>query len=149
MTDDQFTVELKAGNAMVRAGDRAGGRAHLEALWARAAEDPFRQCVAAHHLADAQDDLSDELAWDLRALDAALRCIEADIPTGQSIAAFMPSLHVSLAQDYARLRQFAQAREHLAAGRDFAVHLPDDAYGQQIRAAIVHLAGRLDELPLD
>jgi len=149
MTDDPFTAELMAGNALVQAGDRAGGRTRLEALWAGAEGAPFRQCVAAHHLADAQDNPADELAWDLRALEAALRCTEVDVPPGQSLAAFMPSLHVSLAQDYAGLRQFAPARRHLAVGREAAGRLPDDAYGQLIRSAIKHLAQRLDELPLD
>jgi hypothetical protein len=146
---DPITTEMMAATAMVRGGDRPGGRRRLEALLLRIAEDPspFLECVVCHHLADAQDELADELAWDVRALDAALRCTEAEAQRHRQalpLAAFMPSLHVNLAEDYFKLGDTARSREHLAAARGFTGALPDDAYGQMIRRGIERLGKRID-----
>lgn len=139
-------TELMAATAMVRAGDRAGGRDRLEAMLARLIEDPdpVVECVVCHHLADTQDDLTDELNWDLRALDASLRCTEAQAQRHQlSIGLFKPSLYVNLAEDYFKLGDLAQSREHLTTARELTGHLADDAYGQMILRGIERLAGQL------
>ncbi len=54
-------------------GDREEARERLLGLWAELGEDgdPLHRCTLAHYLADTQDDPTDELAWDLRALSAA------------------------------------------------------------------------------
>src|SRR3954453_17280194 len=54
-------------------GDREEARRRFLDLWAELGEDgaPLHRCTLAHYLADTQDDPSDELAWDLRALSAA------------------------------------------------------------------------------
>jgi hypothetical protein len=147
VTTDPTMTEIMAATAVVRGGDRSGGRSRLEALWAGFGSDPdpFYACVLSHHMADLQDEITDELAWDLRALEAALRCTEADAERHQaSIAGFMPSLHTSLAQDYYKLGDFARSREHLAQARGFTSHLADDAYGQLILGAIARLARGLE-----
>jgi hypothetical protein len=150
MTTDPITAEIMAANQMVRDGDRAGGRALLEAIWSRIeGVSPIHECLLAHHMADVQDVPAQELAWDLRALEAAGRCTDDDVrrhtPT-TTLTAFMPSLHMSLAQDYLRLRDIARSREHLAAAQRFAGVLADDAYGELIRGAMARLAQRLDGL---
>lgn len=147
MTPDPIMTEVMAAVALARDGDREGGRRRMEALSARfeGDPDPFCECILAHHMADLQDDIADELAWDQRALEAALRCPEADAARHQaSIAGFMPSLHVSLAQDYYKAGDFARSREHLAAGREFTHHLADDAYGQLIQGAMERLTKGLE-----
>src|SRR6202044_3354999 len=75
---DPIAAEIAAAAGVLRGGARSGGRCALEAVWSRIAADPepLHECVLAHHLADAQDDPADELAWDIRALDAGLRCAD-------------------------------------------------------------------------
>ena len=51
-------------------GERERGRAELLACWRASEDEPAQRCVLAHHLADLEDHLDDEGAWDQRALDA-------------------------------------------------------------------------------
>jgi len=149
VTAEEITAEMTAAIQQLRGGDRSGGRQALEVVWAKIADDPepMHECVLAHHMADAQDDLTDELAWDVRALDAASRCGPTTTwgpQQGLSIGLFMPSLHVNLAEDYFKLGDPARSREHLALAREFVGELADDAYGQLIRRGIERLARQLD-----
>jgi hypothetical protein len=148
MSDDPVMDEILAAITGFLRGDRVGGRAALETIWARIAHDrqPIHECTLAHYLADAQDDLASELAWDLRALSAARRCTDADAALHAglpSIAVFLPSLHANLAEDYFKLRDLSRAREHLAAANTSAGHLKDDAYGRLVRGGIERLAQKL------
>src|SRR5205085_9094605 len=100
--------EIMSAAARLQSGDRAGARTGLEAVWARIAAnpEPMHEVALSHSMADAQDDPQQELGWDLRALEAALRCTDADADAhsqAASIAAFLPSLHVNLAEDYLKL----------------------------------------------
>lgn len=133
----------------LQSGDRDGARAQLAAIWARieSAPEPIHECTLAHYMADTQDAIADELSWDLRALNAALRCTDADAQQHSqafSIGAFMPSLHLNLADDYFRLGDIEPARMHLASARSFADRLSDDPYGQMIRGGIERLAKKLE-----
>ena len=76
---DPFTTELMAATAFMRGGDKALSRSRLQALWERIVGNPVHEFVLAHQMADAQDDPEEELAWDLRALDSAHRCTDADV----------------------------------------------------------------------
>jgi len=145
---DPFTTDLMAAAAPMRAGDKATSRVRLQALWDRIAGNSVYEFVLAHQMADAQDDLNEELAWDLRALDSARRCTDADVQRyypQSSMAAFWPSLHINLAEDYFKLGDLEQSRAHLTLARDFATHLPDDPYAQLIRRGIERLAKNLDK----
>lgn len=149
MNTHPIMSEIMAANALARGGDRTGARAKFDAVWSRFADDPdpVLECVLAHHMADAQDDPAEELAWDIRALDAALRCTDADAQRHQpavSIAGFMPSLHTNLAEDYFKLGDSARSREHLASARSFAGNLAHDPYGHMIRGGMERLAKKLD-----
>jgi len=133
------------------AADRDAARARLAAVWAEVeAGDPLHRCVVAHYLADLQDDVRDELRWDLRALAAADEVTQeraaafAGEPGGAlDVRALYPSLHLNLGDDYRRLGAAAQAREHLALALAVEHVLPDDGYGRMIRGGIAHLAQRL------
>jgi len=145
---DPIAAEITAAVSALRGGDRSGGRRALEAIWSRIADDPqpLHECVLSHHLADAQDDAANELAWDLRALEAALRCADAEAWGQQqnlSMTLFMPSLHVNLAEDYFKLGDIARSQDHLASARSCVSHLPNDAYGQLIHRGIERLARQL------
>ncbi|OKK17665.1 hypothetical protein AMK16_23065 [Streptomyces sp. CB00455] len=60
---------------------------------------------------------------------------------------FYPSLHLSLATDYVKLRRPEAARVHLARARAATVALADDGYGNGVRAAIARLERRLATEP--
>jgi hypothetical protein len=154
-------------------GDREEARHRLLQLWAEIGEDgtPLHRCTLAHYMADTQDDPDTELAWDLRALSAADElsggrpsghatdrpavCL-ADRPWGHTgecpdvlaVRAFYPSLHLSLAADYAKLGRPAAARSHLRLARAALAVLDDGVHGDGIRTALGRLEARLDEAGL-
>ncbi|MGW7424195.1 hypothetical protein ACWGJB_29915 [Streptomyces sp. NPDC054813] len=125
------------------AGDREEARGRLLDLWAELGEhgEPLHRCTLAHYLADTQDDPSDELAWDLRALSAA-----DEAEGAEGLRGFYPSLHLNLAADYVKLGRTEAARTHLRRARGAAAAaLGDDGYGDGVRAAISRLELRLGE----
>jgi hypothetical protein len=133
-----------------RGGDREEARDRFLELWAEIGEDgdPLHRCTLAHYMADTQDDPSDELAWDLRALSAAEELTDDRVAAHhQSLAvrAFHPSLHLNLAADYVKLGRSEAARSHLSRARGTVGVLGDDDYGDGIRAAIGRLELTLDE----
>ncbi|MCH0540990.1 hypothetical protein I3F58_15710 [Streptomyces sp. MUM 203J] len=132
---------------LLHAGDREEARNRFHALWARIGEDgdPLHRCTLAHYMADAQDDPDAELAWDLRALNAARASGDAR-PAARDAAAALralyPSLHLNLAADYLKLGRPDDARVHLRWARGAAGALGDDGYGAGVRASMERL-GRL------
>jgi hypothetical protein len=155
MSDVDFVVnqdpvmdEIADAIAFLHGGDRPKARSRFKAIWSRIAGNPeaFHECVLSHYMADAQEDMQHELAWDLRALDAALRCTDAEAQRYQgslSIAAFMPSLHLNLADDYRKLGDLPRSKQHLALAQKTTESLADDPYGQMIRRGIDSLATKL------
>lgn len=98
-------------------------------------------------MADVQDDVHEELMWDLRALAAAdrvtdERVAQAGVPL--SVAGFYPSLHLNLSECYRKLGDPGRAREHLQQARAGIGALGDDEYGQLIRGGLERLAEQLD-----
>lgn len=107
-------------------------------------------------MADTQDDASDELAWDLRALSAAqelsderiAEVVQHDVVQHEgalAVRALYPSLHLNLAADYVKLDRPDAARTHIRRARGAADALGDDSYGDGVRAAIGRLELRLGE----
>jgi hypothetical protein len=134
---------------LLHGGDREEARDRFLDLWAEIGDegDALHRCTLAHFMADAQDDPSDELAWDLRALSAADELTDEQVTERhRSLAAraFYPSLHLNLAADYVKLGRREAARGHLGVARENAGVLGDDAYGDGIRAGIGRLETRLD-----
>ncbi|MFC9909567.1 hypothetical protein [Streptomyces sp. NPDC059862] len=132
------------------AGDREEARHRFLQLWAEIGEDgdPLHRCTLAHYMADTQDDPSDELAWDLRALTAAEELTDDRLAAHEdalAVRALYPSLHLNLAADYVKLGRSEAARTHLHRARGAADALGDDSYGEGVRAAIGRLALRLGE----
>ena len=129
-------------------GDREEARGRFLQLWAEIGEDgdPLHRCTLAHYLADTQDEPTDELAWDLRALSAAeeLTGVRPAAPDGTpAVRGFFPSLHLNLAADYVKLGRREAARGHLRRARGTAEALGDDPYGQGVRAAMDRLEREL------
>ncbi|GGJ55603.1 hypothetical protein [Streptomyces brasiliensis] len=129
-------------------GDREEARRRLLDLWAEIGEDgdPLYRCTLAHYLADTQDDPSDELAWDLRALSAADEVTDGRAGGDPAaVRGFYPSLHLNLAADYVKLGRAEAARTHLTRAHGTADALGDDGYGDGVRAAIRRMELRLAE----
>ena len=97
-------------------------------------------------MADAQDDVHDELVWDQRALAAA--DLITDARTAQAgltlpAAGLYPSLHLNLSECYRKLGDLARAREHLQRAQATIGVLGDDEYGRLIRGGLEQVAERL------
>jgi hypothetical protein len=108
--------------------------------------DPFHCCALAHSMADVQDDVNEELAWDLRALGAADLLTDERAACGGVIglvAGFYPSLHLNLGECYRKLGDLDRAHEHLDRGRASVRALGNDGYGQMIKNGLDRLADRL------
>ncbi|MGW0883366.1 hypothetical protein [Streptomyces sp. NPDC002671] len=128
-------------------GDREEARRRFLELWAEIGEEgaPLHRSTLAHYLADTQDDPEDELAWDLRALSAAEELTDGRGGDPLTVRGFYPSLHLNLAADYVKLGRLDAARSHLHRARRASDSLPDDGYGNGVRAAIDRLELRLSE----
>ncbi|MFC7386951.1 tetratricopeptide repeat protein [Sphaerisporangium rhizosphaerae] len=110
--------------------------------------EPLHVCVLAHSMADVQDDVHEELLWDLRALAAADRVTDdqvAQAGVAIPVAGLYPSLHLNLGDCYRRLGDLDRAREHLQQARAGMGALGDDGYGKLIRGGLERLAERLGE----
>lgn len=99
------------------ATDRAAGRRALTRLWdTLAPSDAAGRCILAHYLADAQDDLNDEIAWDETALVESAKVSDDDLRAiypALRVSGFMSSLHLNLSDGYRRLGRFEAAGRHL------------------------------------
>ncbi|GII27005.1 hypothetical protein [Planotetraspora mira] len=132
-------------------GQREAARDLFEQIWddiGGEQGDPLHVCVLAHSMADVQDDMHQELMWDLRALAAA--DLVTDERVGQagvtlSVAGLYPSLHLNVSECYRKLGDLGRAREHLRQARAQIGALGDDEYGQLIRGGLDRLAEQLDE----
>jgi hypothetical protein len=156
---DEVMDRIGAAITLGRRGDRADARERLTKIWteistdaaggAPAGGDAFHRCVLAHYLADLHDEPREELAWDLRALEAAGSLTDERVQehhVSLRIRGFYPSLHLNLADVYRRLGEPAKAREHLAEAERRVDALGDDAYGEGVRAALARLSDRLAEV---
>ncbi|MFI6739687.1 tetratricopeptide repeat protein [Nonomuraea sp. NPDC050451] len=108
--------------------------------------DPLHVCVLAHSMADVQDDVHQELMWDLRALAAAdlitdERVAQAGVTL--SVAGLYPSLHLNLSECYRKLGDLDRAREHLQQAQATIGALGDDGYAQLIKSGLERIAEQL------
>jgi hypothetical protein len=146
MTPEPMLVRIQEAAAL---DDQDDARDELAEIWDELGPsgDPLHRCALAHAMADLQDDPSDELKWDLRALDAAglisdERAREAGMVA--TVVSFQPSLHLNIAEAYRKLGEPWDARDHLDLGLAAVDALPDDGYGRMIRAGLERLAARLE-----
>lgn len=146
MITDRTILRIGEAAQLNQSGDRDAARRLLTEIWDEIGGeqgDPLHRCVLAHTMADVQDDVREELGWDLRALAAVElitdeRHAEAGIP--MPVAALYPSLHLNLGECYRKLGELDSAREHLRQAQATIGALGDDAYGQLIRDGLDRLA---------
>ncbi|MEP9357215.1 hypothetical protein [Sphingomonas sp. KR3-1] len=138
--------EVMAAVALLQGGDHVQAREKLLALWASldAGGTHVERCTVAHFLADTEEDVADELGWDLRALHAATGAGlgQDHDPLAPGLDAFLPSLHLNVGDACRRSGDIAHARLHADHGLARAHALPDDGYGGTIRAGLERLRDR-------
>lgn len=130
-------------------GRREAARDLFTRLWGEIGGergDPLHVCVLAHAMADVQDDVRQELTWDLRALAAAdLITDERVAQAGVTlpVAGLYPSLHLNVSDCYRKLGDLDSAREHLRQARATIGALGDDEYGRLIKGGLERLTAEL------
>ncbi|MEU8156195.1 hypothetical protein AB0B94_21280 [Micromonospora sp. NPDC048986] len=140
-TADSTMTRIIEAVQLGQSGAPARARELLTALWDELGPtgDALHRCTLAHYLADLQDSTEAELTWDERALaavsDLSDERAQRYLPSLQ-VQAFLPSLYLNLADCHRRLGNVGAAREHLARAREHLPLLPDDPYGESIRAAV-------------
>ncbi|WP_262402191.1 hypothetical protein [Actinomadura sp. CNU-125] len=110
--------------------------------------DPLHVCVLAHSMADVQDDVHQELMWDLRALAAVGQVTDERVAQAGvllSVVGLYPSLHLNLSDCYRKPGDPGRAREHLQQARAGIGARGDDEYGRLIKGGLDRLAEQLDE----
>ncbi len=146
---DAVMARIGEGNALRERGEREAARDLFAQVWSEIGGetgDPLHRCALAHSMADVQDDVHEEQAWDLRALAAADLLTDEGAARGGvaiSVAGFYPSLHLNLGESYRKLGDLDRAQEHLDRGRAAVNALGNDGYGQMIKGGLDRLADRL------
>ncbi|MFY1668850.1 tetratricopeptide repeat protein [Plantactinospora sp. WMMB334] len=108
--------------------------------------DPLHVCVLAHAMADVQDDVHQELVWDLRAMAAVELLTDGRVAQAGvtlPVAGLYPSLHLNLAECYRKLGDLDRARDHLRRARAGIGVLGDDGYAQLIKGGLERLTEQL------
>lgn len=137
------------GIALSQRGERHVARQLFAEVWrdiGGESGDPLHRCAVAHSMADVRDDVHEELAWDLKALEAADLITDeraARAGVASPVAGFYPSLHLNLGECYRKLGDLDRAREHLERGRASVAALGDDGYSQMINGGLDRLGERL------
>lgn len=123
-------------------GEPAERKQKLEGTWARIAPgDHAARCIAAHYIADVQEELDAEVEWDEVSLAESAHVSDAELQAihpSLSVAGFMPSLHLNLADGYRRQGRFEEASDRLQTSREFDFALEsaiDPSYATGIREA--------------
>ncbi len=138
--------EVIEGVTVALGGDRVRGRVLLEEAWdGTDGTHRAQRCVIAHYLADVQDDLADEVAWDERALAAFDGVSDADLtPVGiERAAAMAPSLHLNLGDGYLRQGRVEEAEAQVVLAQASLDTLGPDGYGDLVRRGVHGLAERV------
>lgn len=146
---DDVMARIGQAIELSHSGQREQARQLFDVLWEEIGPDgdPLHRVSVAHWMADVQDDLRAELEWDLRAFQAAGEVTDErarHAGAASPVAAFYPSLHLNLGEDYRKLGDLDAARRHLQFGQAAAANLGSDEYGTMIRGGLQALADRID-----
>lgn len=136
---------------LILSGQYSLAQTKFEALWQSLPDDDaFHRCILAHYIADVQADPSDELRWDLQALNTALGASPASfdgrIPD-VTYASFLPSLHLNAAASFERVAQLSEAKQQAALAAASAAALGASPLADMTRSAIIRLCAKLGVEP--
>ncbi|MDT9600125.1 hypothetical protein [Sphingosinicella rhizophila] len=138
--------EIMDAVAILQSGDKARARELMHILWERleTGGTPIERATLAHFLADTEEDVAEELHWDLAALKAATGADagENEHPVSAELATFLPSLHLNVGDAFRRSGDPHQALLHAELGLKRSHVLADDGYGTTIRQALLRLRER-------
>jgi hypothetical protein len=149
MITDPTILRIGEAVQLDHEGKREAARVLFAEIWEEIGGedgDPLHRCTLAHAMADAQDDVHQELVWDQRALAAADSLTDARMAQAGlalPVAGLYPSLHLNLSECHRKLGDVGRAREHLRHARDTVGVLGDDEYGRMIRDGLEQLTERL------
>jgi tetratricopeptide (TPR) repeat protein len=101
------------------------------------ATDAVEKLTAAHYCARHQRSVADKLKWDETALHFAL-----SVP-GEEIKAIYPSLYLNIAKCHEDMKDFVKALENYQLASNFTTCLPDDGFGNMLKAGIANGLERL------
>jgi hypothetical protein len=147
---DATMTQIGRGMELAQRGEQEAARKVFAQVWSGIGQeggDPLHRCAVAHAMADVQDDVHEELIWDLRALAAADRITDgraAQAGVTSPVSGFWPSLHLNVGERYRKLGDLGKAREHLQRGQATVGSLPADGYGRLVKRGLDRLAERLD-----
>jgi len=151
MTPDPIMARIGQGVELHhQRNDREAARLLFARIWddiGGEQGDPLHVCVLAHSMADVQDDVHEELFWDLRALMAADRLTDARVAQAGvplTVAGLQPSLHLNLCDCYRKLGDLPRAREHLTRAQATITNLGDDDYAKLIKDGLARLTEQLN-----
>ena len=135
---DNKVVQLCAtGMDLEGQGKLAEASNHFEEAWNLASTD-FEKFTAAHYVARHQKSISDKLNWDTTALKHALNIND------DSIKETLPSLYLNIGKCYEDLSDFENAKNNYKSAFSFSTYLPDNGYGNMIKAGINRALGRIN-----
>ncbi|WCT11422.1 hypothetical protein [Mucilaginibacter jinjuensis] len=101
----------------------------FQQAWHEATE-AVEKLTAAHYLARHQNNVADKLKWDEIALSFALSI------SGEEIKSVFPSLYLNIGKCHEDLGNFAKAFENYLSASNFTQYLPDDGFGNMLKAGI-------------
>src|SRR3954454_9152893 len=129
--------------AMAQARPSQEAARALAALWDQLDEHASVASLAvAHALADLQSRPSEELKWDLRALEIADRLTDAELEQAGvdfPIRALYPSLHLNAGDAYRKVGDSDNALPHARRGREALDALGEDPYGGMLAEGLDRL----------
>ncbi|MGD9740373.1 MAG: hypothetical protein AB7O56_05320 [Bauldia sp.] len=149
MTADPMMARIQDAVLRQLRGEKAEARDEMAALWEEIGGDgdPLHRCTLAHYMADLQEDPVSSLEWNERSLTAAEALSDDRLRLtfpALSVAGFMASLHLNLAEDYRQLADVDNARRHLVRGEVATSDLPEGGYGAMVRAGLARLRAALE-----
>jgi rifampin ADP-ribosylating transferase len=97
--------------------------------WNEATND-FEKFTAAHYVARHQKSVADKLKWDETALQLALKIDDS------SVRETFPSLYLNIAKCYEDLNDIDNAKQNYQLALSFTNLLPDNGYGNMIKAGV-------------
>ena len=127
---DNHVVKLCAqGMGLEGEGKNDDALKLFQKAWDETTND-LEKFIAAHYVARHQKTLTDKLKWDETALHFALKT------DNEMMKASYPSLYLNIAKCYEDLEDFNTAIKHYELALSHITLLPNDGYGNMIKAGI-------------